>query len=87
MALSRYFKQHSNDKLPDPQGPLSIEVPLTSIVSANEEVRRVVSKEPAKRGPYAKLTAEQTAEIGKVSIRYYLDRQLALSHVSTSGLG
>ena len=25
----------------------------------------MVSKEPAKRGPYAKFTAEQTAEIGK----------------------
>ena len=79
MALYRYFKQHSNDKLPDPQGPLSIEVPSTSVVSANEEVRRVVSKEPAKRGPYTKFTAEQTAEIGKraadygivAAIRYY----------------
>ena len=79
MALYRYFKQHSNDELPDPQGPLSIEVPSTSIVSANEEVRRVVSKEPAKRGPYAKFTAEQRAEIGKraaeygivAAIRYY----------------
>ena len=39
--LYRYFKQqqHSDDdKLPDPQGPLSIEIPSTAIVSANEEV-------------------------------------------------
>ena len=78
MALYRYFKQHSDDQLPDPQGPLSIEVPSTSIVSANEEVRHVVSKEPAKRGPYANFTAE----IGKraveyrivAAIRYYLKK-------------
>lgn len=80
MALYRYFKQHSNDKLPHPQGPLSIEIPSTAIVSANEEVRRVVSKEPAKkRGPYSKFSAEQRAAIGKraaeygivAAIRYY----------------
>ena len=68
MALYRYLKQqqHSDDKLPDPQGPLSIEISSTAIVSANEEVRRVVSKESVKqRGPYAKFTAEQRAAIGK----------------------
>ena len=74
-----YFKQHSNDKLCDPQGPLLIEVPSTSIISVNKEVRHVVSKEPAKSGPYAKFTAEQRAEIGMqageygivAAIRYY----------------
>ena len=82
MALYRYLKQqqHSDDKLPDPQGPLSIEISSTAIVSANEEVRRVVSKESVKqRGPYAKFTAEQRAAIGKraaehgvaATVRYY----------------
>ena len=82
MALYRYFKQQSNinDKLPDPQGALSMKVPSTSIVSANEEVRHVVSKGPAqKRGSYTKFTAEQRGEIGKraaeygivAAIRYY----------------
>jgi hypothetical protein len=33
-------------------------------------VRCVVSKEPAKRGPYAKFTAEQSAEIGKRAAGY-----------------
>ena len=64
--MYRYFKLHSSDRLPDPMGPLSLEIPSTSIVSANEEVRRVASAEPSKqRGPYAKFTTEQRAVIGK----------------------
>ena len=58
MALYCYFKRHSDDKLPDPRGLLSIKIPSTSITSANVEVRHVVNQEPASRGPYAKFTAE-----------------------------
>lgn len=88
MALYRYFKQHSKDKLPDPQCPLSIEVPSTSIVSANEEVRRVVSKEPAKKGPYAKFTAEQKAEIGKRAAEYgIVQRSIQISRKAAYALG
>ena len=60
-ALYRYFERHSDDKLPDPWGPLLINMPS----SANVKVRRVVSEEPASRGPYAKFTAVQRAVIGK----------------------
>ena len=80
MALYRYLKQqqHSDDKLPDPQGPLSIEI--SAIVSANEEVRRVVSKESVKqRGPYAKFTAEQRAAIGKSCYRPLLPKAVCQS--------
>ena len=43
-----------------------MEIPSTAIVSANEEVRHVVSEEAAKqRGPYTKFTTEQRAAIGK----------------------
>ena len=79
MALCRYFKRHSDDKLPDPRGLLSIKIPSTSIASANVEVKRVVSQEPVSRGPYTKFTAEQRAVIGKraaehgvaATIRFY----------------
>ena len=68
MALYRYLKQQSKDKLPDPRGPLSRKLPPASIASANKEVRRVIlDPEPVKgvKGLYTKLTAEQKAVIGK----------------------
>ena len=79
MVLYRYFKRHSDNKLPDPRGPLSIKIPSTSIASANVEVRDVVGQESASRGPYVKITAEQRAVIGKraaehgiaAAIRFY----------------
>ena len=52
MALYRYLEWHPDDELPDPRGSLSIKIPFTSIVSANVEVRPVVSQEPASRGSY-----------------------------------
>ena len=53
--------------VPDPRGPLAKQVPSTSIVSANEEVKDVLAQgtEPTKRGAYAKFTPAQKAEIGK----------------------
>ena len=65
MALYHYFKQHPDEKLPDPQGPLLIKMPSSSIASANGEVRSVASQEPASRGAYSKFTSEQKAVIGK----------------------
>ena len=58
-------------KLPDPLGPLSRAVPLSSIASANAEVRGVLEIEEqttigeGKRGPYTKVTAKLKAQIGK----------------------
>ena len=79
MALYHYFKRHPDEKLPDPQGPLSIKMPSSSIASANGEVRGVASQEPASRGAYSKFTSEQKAVIGKraaehgvaATIRFY----------------
>ena len=52
MALYRYFKA-SDTKLPDPQGPLSMEVPSTAIVAANSEMKHMVELQRGKtRGPY-----------------------------------
>ncbi len=46
MALYRYFKLHSDSKLPDPRGPLSKEVPSTSIASAKEAAVRLDGSGP-----------------------------------------
>ena len=79
MALYRYFKA-SDTKLPDPQSPLSKEVPSTAIAAANGEVKHVVELQRGKtRGPYTKFTSERKAEIGKraaehgvvATVRYY----------------
>ena len=42
MVLYRYLKRQSEDKLPDPRGPLLRKIPSASITSANEEVGRVI---------------------------------------------
>lgn len=57
MALLTYFvKQKTN--LPDPNGALSSDVPLSAIVSANSKVQKITSSskslESKKRGPYSK---------------------------------
>lgn len=63
MALYRYFKLHSDSisMLLDPQGQLLKEIPSTSVVSA----KRSMVQQPAKTGPYTKVTSEQRAAIGK----------------------
>ena len=62
-----------------------MEVPSTAIVSANKEVRHVVSKEPAKqRGPHVKFTAEQRAVIGKRAAEYGIVAAIWLSATTQS---
>ena len=46
MSLLRHIKASSDTtKLPDPRGPLSTTVPLSSIESANTEVKRMIKTE------------------------------------------
>ena len=46
LSLLLYFKASSdNTKLSDPNGPLSMTVPSSSIESANAEVKRVIKTE------------------------------------------
>ena len=53
MALLRYFNLNGDTggMLPDPQGPLAKQVPSTSIMSANKEVKDVLAQgtKPTKR--------------------------------------
>ena len=42
MALYKYFTPTSTSKLPDPKGPLSKEVPSSTISTINTEVKKVI---------------------------------------------
>ena len=75
-GLYKYFKPtkpSSGSQLPEPDGHLSITVPSTSIVAANQEVSKVLATEKSasrskQRGTYAKYTPKQKATIGNYSI-------------------
>ncbi len=73
MALLQHFKKvdgnYPRTKLPDPQGALSKEIPLSSISAANTEVAAVLQPSAAGvkaiRGTYLKISAEKKAKIGQ----------------------
>lgn len=62
MALLRYFKKIDTDKLPDPNGSLSTEIPPKEIASANKLVKET---EATRREPYNKFSPETRAAIGE----------------------
>ena len=71
-GLFKYFTPEPKC-LPDPQGPLSKEIPSTSITAANSEVEAAMQiketcvNEKKRRGHYQKLSPEIKAELGKYS--------------------
>uniref|UniRef100_A0A1X7SP85 HTH CENPB-type domain-containing protein n=1 Tax=Amphimedon queenslandica TaxID=400682 RepID=A0A1X7SP85_AMPQE len=77
MALLKYFtvkeKQQNQSQsansiqLPSPTGPLSQEIPSSSIIATNAEVSKVLNADKAisKRGDYMKLNIKEKAEIGR----------------------
>ena len=79
-SLFSYFKPLSKkegeeqiDKveaiLPDPNGPLSQEVPALAIAEANKDVLTAMKYvEPKKKGPYIKISPEYKAKIAKYAI-------------------
>lgn len=99
MSLYRYFSKVKPDPdLPDPSGPLSKEVPSSSIAAANSKVSAVMleqvqesEKETKSRGKYAKFSAEKKAEVERrasehgiaSTIRYYAKDSLKESTVRT----
>ena len=72
MALLHYFSKASEvEKLPDPQGVLAKDIPLSTVSSANIEVQRILQgkeQQPAQKSRselYAKFMTKQKAEIVK----------------------
>ena len=69
MSLCAYFQKMNKSCLPNPQGPLSKQLPSSCIESANnhvEEVTKQMTTEGAKgrkRGPYKKYTPNDKAEV------------------------
>ena len=47
--------------LPDPNGPLSQEVPPPAIAEANKDVLAAMYVEPKKKGPYIKMRKQGTS--------------------------
>ena len=97
MALLKFFQPvKKKPDLPNPNGPLSSEVPPSAISSANTKVLEALGKSKEKtkcaRGPYLALTPAQKYEIGKRaaeygatnSIRYYSKKYPDLSLKETS---
>jgi hypothetical protein len=68
MALLKYFKR-KDSVLPSPSGPLSEQMPSSSIASANNEVKDLVfagiEVKKVKRGPYIKYSDEERFKVGK----------------------
>ena len=70
MAIYHYFKK-AEGQLPDPKGPLSKEVPSSSISIVNDQVKAVIGQQTGaikKRGPYTRLTSEEKAQIGRKAL-------------------
>jgi len=71
MSLHRYFKISS--KLPDPNGPLSKEIPAEAIKAANDSVEQATKTDGSgsgkpSRGKYASFTGVQQAQMAKYAI-------------------
>ena len=81
MNILKYFRPiKQTPDLPDPNGPLSENMPSSAVSSANAKVTDVFEKQTSSiRGPYLTLTPTQKYQIGKrtaeygttAAIRYY----------------
>ena len=74
MALHRYFKPISS-KLPDPNGPLSKEMPSAAIREANKSVEKTrateaQNSEKPSRGQYGRFTPTQAAQVAKYAVQH-----------------
>ena len=67
MTLLKYFKKSS--LLPNPNGPLSEQMPSSSIALANREVQNLLNDENfgSKRGQYAKYSDDERAKVAKLA--------------------
>ena len=68
MSLYAYFQKTSKSCLPNPQGPLSKQLPSSCIESANKHVEELAKQttmetKSRKRGPYKKYTPKDKAEV------------------------
>ena len=88
MSLFKYFKKINDDvvdsqtqsssPLPDPDGPLSSKIPSCSIISANDEVKPLMSSGRAthERGTYDRFTLEEKAIIARRGIENGVTRTI-----------
>ena len=75
MSILKYFKWKHKDvalPLPDPVGPLSKDVPTSSIIEANNEVLKAIADQSTrkKKGPYIKVAPECKAKVAKYALEH-----------------
>ena len=75
MSILKYFKWKHKDAalpLPDPVGPLSKDVPTSSIIEANNEVLKAIADQSTrkKKGPYIKVAPECKAKVAKYALEH-----------------
>jgi len=61
MSILNYFKIKTKRNPPDPNGPLSAEIPSSTIVTVNKKARLAIVRSVSKdgnQGPYVHLTPE-----------------------------
>ena len=70
--ILKYFKPIVKSALPSPEGPLSRDVPSSSIEAANKSVIAVVESEEGaikqKRGSYEKYSPKEKATIANYTV-------------------
>ena len=67
MTLLKYFKKTAT--LPDPKGPISSQVPPSSIASANKEVKHLLERSTGKaRSNYSTYTDEEKVKIARRAV-------------------
>ena len=75
MTLYKYFA--IKDKLPSPNGPLSLSVPSSSIAAANAEVRKIVD-DIQRKNPDSDLVGPQHVKRGSYP-KYLIDAKLKIA--------
>ena len=89
MSILKYFKWKHKDAalpLPDPVGPLSKDVPTSSINEANNEVLKAIADQSTrkKKGPYIKVAPECKAKVAKYALGTVTVQQLRNTVVSST---
>ena len=76
MSILNYFKlktKGNHPELPDPNGPLSVTVPSSTIVAVNKKASSAIERSAKKdesQGPYLHLTPEQKWHVGKRAAKF-----------------
>ena len=78
MSILKYYKPIAKNVLPSPEGPLSRDVPSSSIEAANKSVIAVVEsqgeaiKQKTERGSYEKYSSKEKVTVGNHAVLHQI---------------